>query len=37
MHDTGDYSFTDLAELFGISRLTVYRTVNREDAKEKVW
>src|SRR5574340_3358 len=28
MHDTGDYTITDLAELFGISRPTVYRTIN---------
>src|SRR5574340_1824644 len=35
MHDTGDYTITDLAELFGISRPTVYRTINR-DAKERV-
>ena len=30
MHDIGDYSITDLAELFPISRLTVYRTLARE-------
>ena len=29
MHDTGDHSITDLAELFSISRPTVYRTLNR--------
>jgi hypothetical protein len=27
MHGTGDYSITDLAELFSISRPTVYRTL----------
>ena len=27
MHDTGDYSISDLAELFSISRPTVYRTL----------
>lgn len=27
MHATGDYSITDLAELFSISRPTVYRTL----------
>ena len=36
MHDTGDYTITDLAELFGISRPTVYRTINRNKAKERV-
>lgn len=30
MHDTGEYSISDLAELFQISRPTVYRTLNRE-------
>jgi len=29
MHDTGDYSISDLAELFSISRPTVYRTLKR--------
>ena len=29
MHDTGDYSISDLAELFSISRPTVYRTLAR--------
>jgi DNA-directed RNA polymerase specialized sigma24 family protein len=29
MHDTGDYSISDLAEVFSISRPTVYRTLNR--------
>jgi DeoR/GlpR family transcriptional regulator of sugar metabolism len=27
MHGTGDYTITDLAELFNISRPTVYRTL----------
>lgn len=27
MHATGDYSVTDLAELFTVSRPTVYRTL----------
>jgi predicted DNA-binding protein YlxM (UPF0122 family) len=27
MHATGDYSITDLAELFSVSRPTVYRTL----------
>jgi predicted DNA-binding protein YlxM (UPF0122 family) len=26
MYDTGDYAISDLAELFSISRPTVYRT-----------
>src|SRR5690554_3299609 len=30
MHDTGDYSVSDLAELFSISRPTVYRTLERQ-------
>lgn len=29
MYDTGDYSVSDLAELFSISRPTVYRTLSR--------
>jgi DNA invertase Pin-like site-specific DNA recombinase len=29
MHDTGEYSISDLAELFSISRPTVYRTLDR--------
>ena len=27
MHSTGDYTITDLAELFKVSRPTVYRTL----------
>ena len=30
MYDTGDYSISDLAELFSISRPTVYRTLGRQ-------
>lgn len=30
MHDTGDYSISDLAELFSISRPTVYGTLVRQ-------
>lgn len=30
MFDTGDYSISDLAELFSISRPTVYRTIARQ-------
>lgn len=29
MHATGDYSISDLAELFSVSRPTVYRTLSR--------
>jgi DNA invertase Pin-like site-specific DNA recombinase len=29
MYDTGDYSLSDLAELFSVSRPTVYRTLQR--------
>jgi DNA invertase Pin-like site-specific DNA recombinase len=30
MHDTGEYSISDLAELFSVSRPTVYRTIGRQ-------
>ena len=29
MHDTGEYTITDLGELFSVSRPTVYRTIDR--------
>lgn len=29
MHDDGDHSISDLAELFSVSRPTIYRTLNR--------
>lgn len=32
MYDTDDYSISDLAELFSISRPTVYRTLGRQPA-----
>lgn len=32
MYDTGDYSISDLAELFSISRPTVYRTLGRQSS-----
>ena len=32
MHATGDYSIGDLAEVFAVSRATVYRTLNRAAA-----
>jgi len=34
MHDTGNYSISDLAELFAISRPTVYRTLDRQGASQ---
>jgi DNA invertase Pin-like site-specific DNA recombinase len=34
MHATGEYSISDLAELFAVSRPTVYRTLQRHRAKE---
>jgi DNA invertase Pin-like site-specific DNA recombinase len=30
MHDTGEYTISDLAELFSVSRPTVYRTLRRQ-------
>ena len=30
MYDTGDYAVSDLAELFAVSRPTVYRTLKRQ-------
>ena len=33
MHATGDYSISDLAELFAVSRPTIYRTLQRTVAK----
>jgi len=30
MHDTGDYSISDLAEVFAVSRPTIYRSLNRQ-------
>src|SRR3954465_7360284 len=30
MHDTGEYSISDLAELFSVARPTVYRTLSRQ-------
>ncbi len=34
MHDSGEYSITDLGELFSVSRPTVYRTINRAAAEK---
>lgn len=33
MHETGQYSISDLAELFSVSRPTVYRTISRNKNK----
>lgn len=33
MHTSGDYSISDLAELFSVSRPTVYRTLQRNSAQ----
>ena len=30
MYDSGDYSISDLAEVFSVSRPTVYRTLQRQ-------
>jgi DNA invertase Pin-like site-specific DNA recombinase len=30
MHNTGEYSISDMAELFSVSRTTVYRTLDRK-------
>ena len=32
MHATGEYSISDLPELFSVSRPTVYRTLNRRQS-----
>lgn len=36
MHDSGDYSISDLAELFAVSRPTVYRTLHRQAGRAVV-
>ena len=36
MHDTGEYSISDLAELFTVSRPTVYRTLNKRPASSSL-
>lgn len=33
MHEAGEHSITDLADVFSISRPTVYRTLNRVKAQ----
>lgn len=37
MHATGDYSITDLADLFSVSRRTVYRTLQAKQTAAPVW
>jgi len=37
MHAAGDYSISDLAELFAVSRPTIYRTLHRTGAKITPW
>jgi DNA invertase Pin-like site-specific DNA recombinase len=32
MHETGNYSISDLAEVFSVSRPTIYRSLNRTAA-----
>jgi predicted DNA-binding protein YlxM (UPF0122 family) len=31
MHGSGDYSVSDLAEVFSVSRPTIYRTLGRKE------
>ncbi|WP_207766610.1 helix-turn-helix domain-containing protein [Yoonia maritima] len=33
MHGTGDYSISDLAEVFSVSRPTVYRTLKIHEGR----
>ena len=35
MAGTGEYTITDLAELFTVSRTTVYRTLQRHDSSAR--
>ncbi len=37
MHATGDYSITDLADLFSVSRPTVYRTLQAKQTAALAW
>ena len=34
MHGTGDYSISDLADVFRVSRATIYRTIDRQKKAE---
>ena len=36
LHDSGDYSISDLAELFSVSQPTVYRTLHRQAGRAAV-
>ena len=36
MHATGEYSISDLAELFSVSRPTIYRTLERQSHRSKI-
>lgn len=36
MYDTGDYPISDLAELFDVSRPTVYRVLQRTKSADSV-
>jgi DeoR/GlpR family transcriptional regulator of sugar metabolism len=36
MHATGEYTIADFAEVFGVSRPTVYRTLQR-NARQPQW
>jgi DNA invertase Pin-like site-specific DNA recombinase len=36
MHDTGEYSISDLAEIFSVSRPTIYRTLARKAQQSQV-
>ena len=35
MYDTGEYSVSDLADIFGVSRATIYRTLERDGVCER--
>jgi DeoR/GlpR family transcriptional regulator of sugar metabolism len=33
LHEQGEHNQAELAELFGVSRATIYRTIQRESTK----
>lgn len=35
MYDTGDYSISDLADVFAVSRATIYRTLKRQPEEQR--
>jgi hypothetical protein len=37
MYRTGEYTIADLAEVFTVSRTTVYRTLQRHQPKQAGW